>query len=294
MPDKPPKPPKPKTRRFKNIGDRVRTMRRKLQVKAGRTIQNVKNFGKNALKTGKDLWKKGIDYLKDAGAIIKNISLEHTMYALPAYYIVAPAEASSNLARYDGGRYADILLNGDIHQVNADNIGISRKQVKTVTYAFLYGASAKKVGTSYDPGLSEDKAQSKGKEIKQAFIDAIPGLDKLVKAAKKVSESGKIRGIDGRYILVDKQHKSLNFLLQGSAATIAKRWLLITCQGMAGIKHERYAFVHDEQVLGAPPSLAPQVAEICKDSALKAGEYYKIRLPIAADANIGTNWSEVH
>jgi len=59
MPDKPPKPPKPKTRRFKNIGDRVRTMRRKLQVKAGRTIQNVKNFGKNALKTGKDLWKKG-------------------------------------------------------------------------------------------------------------------------------------------------------------------------------------------------------------------------------------------
>jgi len=52
-----------------------------------------------------DLWKKGIEYLKDAGAIIKNITLEHTMYALPAYYIVAPAEASSNLARYDGVKY---------------------------------------------------------------------------------------------------------------------------------------------------------------------------------------------
>ena len=51
------------------------------------------------------LWKKGIDYLKDAGAIIKNISLTHTKYALPAYYIVAPAEASSNLARYDGVKY---------------------------------------------------------------------------------------------------------------------------------------------------------------------------------------------
>ena len=51
------------------------------------------------------LWKKGIDYLKDAGAIIKDISLPHTMYALPAYYIVAPAEASSNLARYDGVKY---------------------------------------------------------------------------------------------------------------------------------------------------------------------------------------------
>ena len=52
-----------------------------------------------------DLWKSGIDYLKDAGAIIKNISLPHTIYALPAYYIVAPAEASSNLARYDGVKY---------------------------------------------------------------------------------------------------------------------------------------------------------------------------------------------
>jgi len=51
------------------------------------------------------LWKKGIDFLKDAGAIIKNISLPHTKYALPAYYIVAPAEASSNLARYDGVKY---------------------------------------------------------------------------------------------------------------------------------------------------------------------------------------------
>ncbi len=52
-----------------------------------------------------ELWKKGINYLKDAGAIIKNISLPHTMYALPTYYIVAPAEASSNLARYDGVKY---------------------------------------------------------------------------------------------------------------------------------------------------------------------------------------------
>ena len=52
-----------------------------------------------------NLWKSGIDFLKDAGAIIKDISLPHTKYALPTYYIVAPAEASSNLARYDGVKY---------------------------------------------------------------------------------------------------------------------------------------------------------------------------------------------
>ena len=50
-------------------------------------------------------WEQGIAWLKDAGAEIVEISLPHTKYALPAYYIIAPAEASSNLARYDGVRY---------------------------------------------------------------------------------------------------------------------------------------------------------------------------------------------
>ncbi|WP_157070279.1 Asp-tRNA(Asn)/Glu-tRNA(Gln) amidotransferase subunit GatA [Aureimonas frigidaquae] len=51
------------------------------------------------------LWQQGMDWLRDAGAEIVDVSLPHTRYALPAYYIVAPAEASSNLARYDGVRY---------------------------------------------------------------------------------------------------------------------------------------------------------------------------------------------
>ncbi|MEN0088829.1 MAG: amidase family protein, partial [Pseudomonadota bacterium] len=51
------------------------------------------------------LWQQGIDWYRDAGAEIVDISLPHTKYALPAYYIVAPAEATSNLARYDGVRY---------------------------------------------------------------------------------------------------------------------------------------------------------------------------------------------
>ena len=52
-----------------------------------------------------DLWDKGFKWLEDAGAEIIEVSLPHTKYALPAYYIIAPAEASSNLARYDGMRY---------------------------------------------------------------------------------------------------------------------------------------------------------------------------------------------
>ena len=87
---------------------------------------------------------------------------------------------SHYLARYDGGRYAKILINGDIHQTNADKIGITRSQVKTVTYAFLYGAGDTKIGHSYDKQLPADKAAKKGIEIRAAYIAAIPGLKELL------------------------------------------------------------------------------------------------------------------
>ncbi|MEM1087521.1 MAG: Asp-tRNA(Asn)/Glu-tRNA(Gln) amidotransferase subunit GatA [Pseudomonadota bacterium] len=61
-----------------------------------------------------DLWQQGIDWLKAMGAEIVEVSLPHTKYALPAYYIVAPAEASSNLARYDGMRYGARVQGDDL------------------------------------------------------------------------------------------------------------------------------------------------------------------------------------
>lgn len=60
------------------------------------------------------LWQQGIAWLKDAGAEIVEISLPHTQYALAVYYIVAPAEASSNLARYDGVRYGLRVPGNDV------------------------------------------------------------------------------------------------------------------------------------------------------------------------------------
>ena len=200
------------------------------------------------------------------------------------------------LARYDQGRYADILLNGDIHQTNADKIGISRRLVKTVTYAFLYGAGDQKIGLSYDNTLSSSAAKAKGKEIRNAYIEAIPGLDDLLAAIRKASERGFVKAIDGRKVLVDSPHKALNFCLQSSAGVVAKRWLLINQQTINETKLccSQLAFVHDELQFECDPKHAKDLSTSLVYSAAAAGEYYKLRIPIAAEAKQGTNWSEVH
>ncbi len=90
------------------------------------------------------LWQKGIDWLRDAGAEIVNISLPHTKYALPAYYIVAPAEASSNLARYDGVRYGLRVPGDDIvsmyENTRAEGFGAEvRRRIMIGTYVLSAG-----------------------------------------------------------------------------------------------------------------------------------------------------------
>jgi len=197
------------------------------------------------------------------------------------------------LARYDGGRYADILLNGDIHQENADKIGISRRQVKTVTYAFLYGAGDQKIGTSFDGSLGEDKAKRKGKEIRKAFVDAIPGLSDLLQAVKRAAERGYVRGLDGRNISVDKGHVALNYLLQGSAAIIAKRWMVLADEQLDSHSHQ-LGFIHDELQYETIPASVNDLKFLLELTAVQAGEYYNLRLPIAAEAKSGKNWAEVH
>jgi len=200
------------------------------------------------------------------------------------------------LAKYDAGRYADILLNGDIHQVNADKIGISRRQVKTVQYAFLYGAGDLRIGQSFDSSLNDRSAKRKGKEIRAAFVSAIDGLAELLEAIKKASEKGFVRSIDGRKIALDSPHKALNYLLQSGAGTIAKRWMLINQQTIESTKLccAQLAFVHDELQFECHPDHAADLSASLVYSAAAAGEYYNLRVPIAAEAKQGKNWAEVH
>ena len=197
------------------------------------------------------------------------------------------------LARYDQGRYTKILLTGDIHTTNAERIGVSRRDVKTISYAFLYGAGNIKLGHTFDKQLTDEQAKKKGAELRKAYIAAIPGLKELLEAVHKASERGYVRGLDNRRILVDSRHKSLNYLLQGSSAVLAKRWMVLANESLP--RHtNQLAFVHDELQFETKEEQVEELKSLLESTAVKAGEYYKMRCPVAAESKSGNTWADVH
>jgi aspartyl-tRNA(Asn)/glutamyl-tRNA(Gln) amidotransferase subunit A len=125
------------------------------------------------------LWKQGAEWLKAAGATIVDISLPHTKYALPAYYIVAPAEASSNLARYDGVRYGVRKPGKDIIELyeNTRAAGFG-KEVKRRIMIGTYVLSAGYYDAYYV------RAQKVRTLIKKDFEDAYAaGVDAILTPA---------------------------------------------------------------------------------------------------------------
>ncbi|MGP2492450.1 Asp-tRNA(Asn)/Glu-tRNA(Gln) amidotransferase subunit GatA [Mesorhizobium sp. PUT5] len=125
------------------------------------------------------LWQKGIAWLKEAGAEIVDISLPHTKYALPAYYIISPAEASSNLARYDGVRYGLRVPGKDIVEMyeNTRAAGFGR-EVKRRIMIGTYVLSAGYYDAYY---LQAQKVRTL---IKKDFEDAFAaGVDVILTPA---------------------------------------------------------------------------------------------------------------
>ena len=126
-----------------------------------------------------------------------------------------------------------------------------------------------------------------------AYVAAIPGLAELLQACKIRSSRGYAMSIDGRRISVDKGHKFLNYLLQGSAASIAKRWMVAINECLPSDAHQ-LSFVHDELNYECYPKDAKELAQWLELAAKFAGEHYNLRCPIAAEAKIGMTWADVH
>jgi DNA polymerase I-like protein with 3'-5' exonuclease and polymerase domains len=193
------------------------------------------------------------------------------------------------------------VVNGDIHQQNADRVGCSRKDVKTLTYAFIYGASDKKIGYSLDKSLDDRKAVSLGKEIRQKFLDAIPGLDGLLTAVQKKAETDILRGLDGRPIrLQGKKHAALNYLLQSAGAIVCKRWNVIAYEQFNqlgyqwDIDYQWLGWIHDEIQLAVQPHLVNDAKFQLEWAIVQAGEYYNLKVPLASEAKEGLCWADCH
>ena len=205
------------------------------------------------------------------------------------------------LSVYDKGSFAEVVVNGDIHQQNADRVGCSRSQVKTLTYAFIYGSGDAKLGHILHPEYSDAQKKELGGELRRKFLAAIPGLEPLVDAVKqKVRATGHLRALDGRPIFCSVEYASLNYLLQSAGAILSKRWCVISQQLLdeAGLTYDvdytRCAYVHDEQQFSVVPREAERVAELLVNAAPMAGDYYKFRVPITAASDIGKSWSDTH
>jgi DNA polymerase I-like protein with 3'-5' exonuclease and polymerase domains len=186
--------------------------------------------------------------------------------------------------------WTEELLNGDIHQKNADAAGVTRPQAKTLIYATLYGAGPAKIGSIVGGGARE------GSEVLQNFYRNTPALSRLMEKVKKVASKGYVPGLDGRRILVRSEHAALNSLLQGCGAIIAKQWCI---EAHKEFKRQRLsvqqvAFVHDEIQIEAQRPHAETVASIMVASARKAGEVLGFRCPVDAEAKIGNNWFDTH
>jgi len=121
------------------------------------------------------LWEQGVAWFREAGAEVREVSLPHTRYALPAYYIIAPAEASSNLARYDGVRYGQRVDGDDLidmyERTRAEGFGPEvKRRVLIGTYVLSAGY--------YDAYYL--KAQKVRTLIKQDFDKAFEEVDVLL------------------------------------------------------------------------------------------------------------------
>ncbi|MBI1327844.1 MAG: Asp-tRNA(Asn)/Glu-tRNA(Gln) amidotransferase subunit GatA [Alphaproteobacteria bacterium] len=122
-----------------------------------------------------DIWEKGAQWLRDAGAEVVEISLPHAKYAVPAYYIIAPAEASSNLARYDGVRYGLHVdgkdLNESYKMSRAQGFGAEpTRRIMIGTYALSAGY--------YDAYYL--KAQKVRRKVANDHVEAFKKVDAIL------------------------------------------------------------------------------------------------------------------
>jgi DNA polymerase I-like protein with 3'-5' exonuclease and polymerase domains len=207
------------------------------------------------------------------------------------------------MSRWDGGEYAKIILEGDIHTRNQETAGLStRDQAKVFIYAFLYGAGDGKLGSIANPDERDDaKLRKLGKQLRRRFMTKTPALARLSQAVRaKAAKSKRLEGLDGRAIIIRSAHSALNALIQsaGSIATKASTVRFRHLMEGSGYKMPDdwclVAHVHDEWQTETREEIADETARLAVQSIEEAGDILNLRCPITGEARVGASWAETH
>ena len=228
----------------------------------------------------------------------------------------------SFMAAFDGGKYIEVVLHGDIHWENAKALfGLPddtvrdeennpqhkkmRGVAKTFIYAFLYGAGDAKLGSIIGKGAKA------GAQLRARFLKKFPALARLIKAVKAAASKGWLKGLDGRKLPIRSEHAALNTLLQSAGAVICKSWITMAEKAIqdAGFKlseglYEDWdrdadvvflGWVHDELQVAVRKGLEEKISAILIETGRRAGEpFASWKCPTDVEVKQGSNWAICH
>lgn len=201
---------------------------------------------------------------------------------------------------YDGGEYADQVLNGDIHTINQEAAGLpTRDNAKTFIYGYLYGAGDEKIGEIVDSQASTSAKRLRGKALRASFLRKIPALKRLGDAVKLAHKQKKgVNAPDGGFMLSISEHSALNTLLQGAGAVVCKMWAIVTWELIHehGLQDKVKAVlnVHDEQQFIVKEGYHERVGEILELAATEAGKRLNIKIRLDGKYKHGRSWYDTH
>ena len=219
--------------------------------------------------------------------------------------VLVGADSSGNqmrgLCHYMGNpEFTNEVVNGDVHQRNADILGIPRKTAKSFLYAFLFGAGPAKLAQTAT-GKRDPKA---GKLMQDKFYANTPGLaeirDKLKSEwsssyARFGSEYSYISGIDGRMIFVESEHQLLNYLLQTLEGITCKAAAVYLKEKLIekGIPHKFLLHYHDELAVQVNPSDAEAVRQLAEEAFIEAPKKFGVQC-MGGAAQVGKVYADIH
>jgi DNA polymerase-1 len=181
------------------------------------------------------------------------------------------------------------VVEGDPHQYNADVVGITRPQAKTLIYAIMYGAAAPKIAKTLGVPVRE------GARIRNMFLERL-GLKDLIDECKAEQARGRVELVDGSFVICPSPHAALNYKLQGGGARVMG---LSACLADREVRRNAWDVlkvgdIHDEDQSDVAPDIADDFGRMRVDSIRQAGELLKMDVPLDGEYKKGKTWAETH